>query len=121
VVPAQIGAYDFERGAQQRVAFEVDVLVRRPGSHADDMRSIFSYDVIIDAIRLVVGRGHVDFVETLAEGVAAVLLQHPRVRSIRVNIRKLDVIDGAVGIEIRRERASGSAEVRPIGVADRGA
>ena len=67
------------------------------------------------------GRGHVDFVETLAEEVAAVLLQHARVRSVRVNIRKLDVIDGAVGVEIRRERASGSAEVRPVGVVDRGA
>ena len=92
-----------------------------PARTPDDMRSIFSYDVILDAIRLVVGRGHVDFVETLAEEVAAVLLQHARVRSVRVNIRKLDVIEGVVGIEIRRERASGSADVRPVGVVDRGA
>jgi len=121
VVSAGIGAYDFERAIRQRVVFEVDALVRRAGAHADNMRSIFSYDVILDAIRLVVGRGHVDFVETLAEEVAAVLLQHARVRSVRVNIRKLDVIDGAVGVEIRRERASGSADVRPVGVVDRGA
>src|ERR1700690_3659469 len=99
----------------------VEALLGRPGAPADNMRSIFSYDVILDAIRLVVGRGHVDFVETLAEEVAAVLLQHARVRSVRVNIRKLDVIEGAVGVEIRRERASGSADVRPVGVVDRGA
>ena len=68
-----------------------------------------------------VGRGHVDFVETLAEEVAAILLQHARVRSIRVNIRKLGVIEGAVGVEIRRERASGSAEARSLGIVDRGA
>jgi (5-formylfuran-3-yl)methyl phosphate synthase len=121
VVSASIGAYDFERDIRQRVVFDVEALVRRAGAHAEDMRSIFSYDVILDAIRLVVGRGHVDFVETLAEEVAAVLLQHARVRSIRVNIRKLDVIEGAVGIEIRRERASGSSDVRPVGVLDRGA
>jgi len=121
VVSAGIGAYDFERGVRQRVVFDVEALVRRAGAHADDMRSIFSYDVILDAIRLVVGRGHVDFVETLAEEVAAVLLQQTRVRSIRVNIRKLDVIEGEVGIEIRRERASGSSGVRPVGVLDRGA
>ena len=120
-VSAQIGAYDFERGIRQRVVFDVEVLVRRAGAHADDMRSIFSYDVVLDAIRLVIGRGHVDFVETLAEEVAAVLLQHARVRSVRVGIRKLDVIEGAVGVEIRRERASGSAEMRPVGVIDRGA
>jgi (5-formylfuran-3-yl)methyl phosphate synthase len=121
VVSAAIGAYDFERSTRQRVVFDVEALVRRGGAHADDMRSIFSYDVILDAIRLVVGRGHVDFVETLAEEVAAVLLQHARVRSVRVNIRKLDVIEGAVGVEIRRERVSGSADVRPVGVLDRGA
>ena len=121
VVSAAIGAYDFERAIRQRVVFDVEALVRRAGAHAEDMRSIFSYDVILDAIRLVVGRGHVDFVETLAEEVAAVLLQHARVRSVRVNIRKLDVIEGEVGIEIRRERASGSSDVRPVGVLDRGA
>jgi (5-formylfuran-3-yl)methyl phosphate synthase len=121
VVSAEIGAYDFERAIRQRVVFEVEALVRRAGAHLDDMRSIFSYDVILDAIRLVAGRGHVDFVETLAEEVAAVLLQQARVRSVRINIRKLDVINGAVGIEIRRERASGSADVRPVGAVDRGA
>ena len=75
VVSAEIGAYDFERAIQQRVVFDVEALVRRAGAHPDDMRSIFSYDVILDAIRLVVGRGHVDFVETLAEEVAAVVLR----------------------------------------------
>ncbi len=117
VVHAQIGAYDFERHIQQRVAFEVEALVRRAGAHAEDMRSIFSYDVILDAIQLVVGRGHVDFVETLAEEVAAIVLRHARVRSVRVNVQKLDVIGGSVGVEIRRERAAGMAEVQPFSVA----
>jgi (5-formylfuran-3-yl)methyl phosphate synthase len=121
VVSAEIGAYDFERAIHQRVVFDVEALVRRAGAQADDLRSIFSYDVILDAIRLVVGRGHVDFVETLAEEVAALVLGHARVRSVRVNIRKLDVIEGSVGVEIRRERAPGSADVRPVGLADRGA
>ena len=119
VVSAEIGAYDFERAIHQRVVFDVEALVRRAGAQADDLRSIFSYDVILDAIRLVVGRGHVDFVETLAEEVAALVLGHARVRSVRVNIRKLDVIEGAVGVEIRRERAGSatrSAGARPLGV-----
>jgi len=121
VVSAAIGAYDYERAIRQRVAFDVEALAVRAGPHADDMRSIFSYDLILDAIRLVVGRGHVDFVETLAEQVAAILLSHARVRNVRVNIRKLDVIEGEVGVEIRRERASGWADVRPAGAVDRGA
>jgi dihydroneopterin aldolase len=120
VVSAGIGAYDFERSIRQRVVFEVEALVRRAGAHADDMRSIFSYDVILDAIRLAVGRGHVDFVETLAEEVAALLLKHAGADRSR-QYPQADVIEGEVGIEIRRERASGSADVRPVSVADRGA
>ena len=117
VVMAEIGAYDFERGERQRVVFDVEALVRRAAAHADDMRSIFSYDVILDTIRLVVGRGHVDFVETLAEDVASIVLRHARVRSVRVSVRKLDVITGAVGVEITRERAATSADVRPLSAA----
>lgn len=115
VISARIGAYDFEHSAPQRVLFEVDAMVRRASAHADDMRAIFSYDVILDAIRLVVGRGHVEFVETLAEEVAAIVLRHARVRSVRVNVRKLDVIEGAVGVEIVRERASSLGEARSPG------
>jgi dihydroneopterin aldolase len=119
VVAARIGAYDFERSAPQRVLFEVDAMVRRAATHADDMRAIFSYDVILDAIRLVVGRGHVEFVETLAEEVAAIVLRHARVRSVRINVRKMDVIDGAVGVEIVRERNSSLAEARSPAAAGR--
>ncbi|HXZ17237.1 MAG TPA: (5-formylfuran-3-yl)methyl phosphate synthase [Roseiarcus sp.] len=116
VIPASIGAYDFERAAPQRVVFDVEAVVRRAVAHADDMREIFSYDVILDSIRLAVGRGHIQFVETLAEDVAAAVLRHARVRSVRVSVRKIDVIEGAVGVEIHRERSSSAAESRPLGV-----
>ncbi len=117
VVHAHIGAYDFERIAPQRVVFDVEVAVRRATGHADDMRSVFSYDIILDSIRLAVGRGHVQFVETLAEEVADAVLKHARVRSLRVSVRKIDVIDGSVGVEIRRDRASTVAETHGLPVA----
>jgi dihydroneopterin aldolase len=104
VTTAEIGAYAHERGAIQRIRFNVDASVRRVKAHADDMRAVFSYDVILDAIRLVVGRGHIDFLETIAEDVAAIVLKHPRVRDVRVRVEKLDVVAGAVGVEIRRGR-----------------
>ena len=47
---------------------------------------------------------HMDFLETIAEDVAAIVLKHPRVRDVRVRVEKLDVVAGAVGIEIRRGR-----------------
>ena len=90
--------------------------MRRASAHADDMRSIFSYDIILDAIRLVIDRGHVDFIETLAEEVAKMVLGHPRVQSVRVNLQKLDVIQGSVGVEIRRDRPASIADARSLGL-----
>ena len=99
---AEIGAYSHERGAKQRLLFNIDATVSRIAAHADDMRAIFSYDVILDAVRLVVGRGHIDFIETVAEAVATIVLKHPRVREVRVRVEKLDLVPGSVGVEIRR-------------------
>jgi (5-formylfuran-3-yl)methyl phosphate synthase len=108
VLDMSIGAYDFERNKTQRVRFNIDADVRRAGHLAEDMRDIFSYDVIVDTIKLVLSRGHVDLVETVAERVADALLAHPRLMAIKVRVEKLDVIEGSVGIEISRERISQS-------------
>jgi (5-formylfuran-3-yl)methyl phosphate synthase len=114
VLPVSIGAYDFERNRTQRVRFNIDVDVRRAGHHAEDMRDVFSYDLIVDAIRLILSRGHVDLVETLAERIADALLAHPRVDCANVRIEKLDVVEGSVGIEIKRERQAQSGKVRQL-------
>ena len=113
VIHTEIGAYGFEHGKRQRVAFDVEALVRRVGAEPRDMRAIFSYDVIMDAIRIVAAQGHHEFVEGLAEAVAAVVLRHERARSVRIVARKLDVIDGAVGVEIVRRRAAAAAASVP--------
>jgi FolB domain-containing protein len=109
VIPCEIGAYDFERGRNQNVRFNVDVDVRRAQRRVDDMRGVFSYDVIIDAIKIILGRGHVDLIETLASDLADEVLRHPCVTRACVRVEKLDVVSGTVGVEIRRERAAESA------------
>ncbi|MGO9134296.1 MAG: (5-formylfuran-3-yl)methyl phosphate synthase [Methylovirgula sp.] len=114
VLPVHIGAYDFERGKTQRVRFCIDVDIRRASHHAEDMRDVFSYDVIVDAIRLILNRGHVDLVETLAERIADALLAYPRVCRVITRVEKLDVIDGKVGIEIARERAAESGRLHQL-------
>lgn len=114
VLPVAIGAYDFERNRTQRVRFNVEIDVRRVGHHAEDMRDVFSYDLIIDAIRLILSRGHVDLVETLAERIADALLAQPRVDCVNVRIEKLDVVEASVGIEIKRERQPQSGKMHQL-------
>ena len=93
------------REGTHMVMVNVEADVRRVASAQDDMRAIFSYDLILDAIRLIVARGHEQFVETFAEEVAAATLRHPRVVKVKVRVEKLDVVAGAVGVEIHRERS----------------
>ncbi|TPV98563.1 MAG: hypothetical protein USCAAHI_02011 [Beijerinckiaceae bacterium] len=109
VLPCAIGAYDFERGHTQNVRFNIDVDVRRNDARFDDMRGVFSYDVIIDCIKVLLGRGHVDLIETLASGIADEILRYPCVARVCVRVEKLDVVRGTVGIEIKRERTGEKA------------
>jgi (5-formylfuran-3-yl)methyl phosphate synthase len=114
VLPVRIGAYSSERTAPQRVRFDVDVLIRRSPHLAEDMRDVFSYDIISDGIRLLIDAGHVALVETLAERVAAMLLEHPRVVQVAVKLEKLDAGPRRVGVRIERRR--GTAATQPAQV-----
>ncbi|SDR60837.1 dihydroneopterin aldolase [Rhizobiales bacterium GAS191] len=106
VLPVHIGAYRNELGATQRVRFNVEAQVRRPAHTPADMGDVMSYDIIMDGIRRIVGEGHVAFVETLAERIAALVLAEPRVVSVMVRVEKLDIGEFLVGVEIRRDRAT---------------
>jgi dihydroneopterin aldolase len=108
IAPVEVGAYAHEHGHTQRVRFNVEADVARVNG-ADDMRSVFSYDVIMDAIRMILAGGHIELVETIAERLAESVLLHERVRAVTVQVEKLDVAPGAVGVKIRRERAHADA------------
>ena len=104
VLPVRIGAYAHEREKPQNVRFNVDVKVLRPDRVVEDIRDVFSYDLITDAIRMVIAQEHIALVEMLAERIAALILAHPRVTSTTVRVEKLEVGPGAAGVEIVRRR-----------------
>jgi (5-formylfuran-3-yl)methyl phosphate synthase len=117
VLACAIGAYDFERAHNQNVRFNIDVEVSRNKLRLDDMRGVFSYDVIVDAIKIILGRGHIDLIETLASGIANEILRYPCVMRVCVRVEKLDVVRGTVGIVIKRERVAertGGGEGVPV-------
>jgi FolB domain-containing protein len=114
VLPVRVGAYAHERDKLQRVRFNVDAEVLRPAHPSEDMRDVFSYDVITDGIRMIVAQEHISLLETLAERIAALVLAHARVSGVTVRAEKLDVGPGAVGVEIRRERPAEMADVRHL-------
>ena len=105
VVPCSIGVHRHERAAEQRVRINLDLAVRegeRP--LGDRLEDVVCYEKIVAGVSAIVGRGHVNLVETLAEDIAAMCLEDPRVRSARVRVEKLDILPNAdsVGVEIER-------------------
>jgi dihydroneopterin aldolase len=114
VLLARVGAYTREREKPQNVCFNVNVKVRRTDHSVEDMRDVFSYDVIADGIRIIVTQEHIAFLETLAERVAMSVLAHPRAVSVMVRVEKLDLGSGGVGVEIVRERPADVARIHHL-------
>ena len=105
VLPCQIGVLRRERGTGQRVRINLDLAVREePQPIEDDLRNVVCYDEIVSGVRAIVGAGHINLVETLAERIAAMCLADQRVAGVRVRVEKLDVCPDAVavGVEICR-------------------
>lgn len=106
VKDANIGVYAEEKGVTQQIRLTVDAFLA-PGivSTVDEMVEVPSYTDIIDAIDHIIGRGHINLVETLAEEVATMLLRDQRIGGVRVLIEKLE--RGPVrGVEIYRTRCA---------------
>jgi dihydroneopterin aldolase len=114
VLPVHVGAYVHEHGRPQNVRFNIDVEVMRPRQTVEDMRDVFSYDIIVDGIRIIAAHGHVPLVETLAEEIAALILAQPRAVRATIRIEKLEAGPGCVGVEIRRERPASTAQIHHL-------
>lgn len=122
VVEAEIGAFQAERGVRQRVRFTViaDLAPGPPhGAHADDVDTILSYDLLLDAIAAEMTGRRINLLETLAEGIAARVLAHGGVATVHLTIEKLDRVPGTLGVEITRTRPRAMpVEALPLALPD---
>ena len=105
ILSCSIGIHRQEKTAAQRVRINLDLAVDEGGQPInDDINNVICYEQLAEGVGELVGRGHVNLVETLAENIAAMCLEDLRVRSARVRVEKLDILEGAesVGVEIER-------------------
>lgn len=103
VLSAEIGAFQSERGRDQRLRFNLTVDLREVVSgKGDEVDLILSYDVLTQAVHSALADERYDLVETLAERIAAEVLAHPAAARIEVCVEKLDRGPGALGITIQR-------------------
>ena len=115
VLSASIGVYPHEHTAPQRVRINVDLGVEDDGARPlsrtpigrDELARVVDYEKIANAVRGIVGAGHVRLVETLAERIGEACLADHRVLFARVRVEKLDIFADATsaGVEIERRRS----------------
>ena len=102
----RIGVHDHEKVGGQRVRINIDLEVVDRRDHDDRLDNVVCYERVTERIREIVGAGHVNLAETLAERIAAMALEDGRVLAAHVRIEKLDALPdaGSVGVEIERRR-----------------
>jgi len=112
VLEARIGVYPEEKAARQpiriNISFEMrdDGLDHPDGIGPDDVKRVVDYDGMTKRVRALIGRAHVQLIETMAEQIARLCLNDPRVLAVRVSVEKLTVFADAAsaGVEIERSR-----------------
>ncbi len=105
VLECLIGVHRHEQKKHQRIRVNLDLAVSEGGGHrSDELDDVVCYEDVVKGVRQLVGQGHVNLVETLAEQIAEMCLSDHRVRVARVRVEKLDVFPDAtsVGVEIER-------------------
>jgi len=103
-----IGIYEHEKRYEQRIVVSLDLVVRDDyDGHSDRISDVYDYDLAIAAIKTIVGSGHFNLLETLAERIAETCLANDAVVRVAVRLEKPDILPScrAVGIEIVRSRA----------------
>lgn len=111
ILTTEIGAFQTERGHDQRLRFNIEVeLATHVMGVNDDVDRILSYDILTGAVAKGLADRRYDLLETLAEKIAAQILAHPRAAQVSVTVEKLDRIPGALGVTLVRKQARVEAD-----------
>jgi dihydroneopterin aldolase len=105
ILEGRHGHFKREHNIPQR--FRADVWVQvdaQKSTKSDKMSDALDYRMIRDVMVAAIGGRSVNLVETLANKIAAGVLQDARAKQVRVRIAKIDVWgNGVPGVEIVRD------------------
>ena len=115
-VETVIGVYDWERRIRQPVVIDLEMgadVARAAAS--DDVADALDYKSVSKRVQQFVGESSFLLVETLAERIAALVLDEFSVPWVRVRLNKVGALRGAagVGIVIERGRADRTGDDAP--------
>jgi len=102
-----IGIHDWEREKKQDILINIEMEADcRPAGLSDDVHDAVDYRAVTKSVLSVVEGSGFFLVEKLAEEIAKICLENPRVNLARVRVEKPGAVrfSRSVGVEIERKR-----------------
>jgi FolB domain-containing protein len=103
-----IGIHDYERNTPQEMIINISLSTDiRRAAETDDIDDCVNYQTVAEQVRAHAETSKRLTVEALAEDIAQICLETPRVRVVLVRVEKTQAITytGSVGVEIERKKS----------------
>ena len=106
-VETVIGIWEWERKIRQTVSIDLDMSADiRKAAASDSVEDTLNYKSVAKRLQAFVGDSSFQLVETLAEKIAAIVLEEFAVAWVRVRLSKPGAIRGAKDVGVMIERGS---------------
>ncbi|ESQ74368.1 hypothetical protein ABAC402_14655 [Asticcacaulis sp. AC402] len=92
-IEAAIGIYDHEHGRTQPLIIDAVIDLDRHEIHG--LKDTLNYELVGRIAREFLAKGHIRLVETLAEDMAAALMELPHVQKVELSIAKPEALSDA--------------------------
>ena len=107
-VDALIGIYDWERRIRQTLVFDIEMAFdNRVPAASDAIEDTLNYKDVSQRVVEYVSQSGFGLVETLAERVAAIILDEFGVSQVRLKLSKPGAVRGARAVGVMIERSAG--------------
>ncbi len=100
-----IGVYEWEKSLQQKLYFDLEMAFdNRPAALNDDINLALNYFSVSEAVNQFAQTNHFELIETMAERVAALIMQQFSVPWIKLTLHKPGALPKASSLGVQIER-----------------
>jgi len=105
-----IGVYEWEKGVQQKLYFDLEMAFdNKPAGDSDDINLALSYFSVSEKVTKFAQMHHFELLETMAERIAGLIMDEFSVPWIQVRLHKPGALPKAqtLGVQIERGKRHG--------------
>lgn len=104
-VISTIGVYDWEKSLQQKLYFDLEMAFdNRPAAASDDINLALNYFSVSEKVNQFAQNNQFELLETMAESVAALIMQEFAVPWIKLTLHKPGALPKAQSLGVQIER-----------------